>query len=891
MNAPHISFRRWRLFPVVVATVAACAVPACKSSKNQPMTTESLEDSNRPGTVSDFVTTDSAAFTPPTPVTPIPDYVPEPAPDQPTSAKLSDLVNTKLDVSFDYAKQYLYGTATLTLRPHFYPQQTLRLDAQHFLIDEVMLVPAKGAVRPLKYTYDDSLTNLNIVLDRAYTRGETYTVRIKYTARPNERKAGGSEAISSDKGLYFINPDGKDGKKPRQIWTQGETQSNSAWFPTIDRPNQKMTQEIRMTVEGRYKTLSNGLLVASKKNKDGTRTDTWRQDKPHAPYLAMMVVGEFAVVHDTWRGKAVDYYVEPKYASTAKAVFGRTPAMIEFISKRLGVDYAWDKYAQICVRDYVSGAMENTTATIHGTGLQMERRELADKEWDDYIFHELFHHWFGDLVTAESWSNLPLNESFANYSELLWVEHRQGPDGAGYIQQRELNQYLSEAEGKQVPLIRYRYNQREEMFDSHSYAKGGRVLHMLRNTIGDEAFFAACKLYLERNKFKSAEIADLRLAFEEVTGEDLHWFFDQWVLRPGHADLAVRHEWANGNLTVQVEQRQDSMFSPIYRLPVKIAVWTNGQKAEYPVTVAHATETFKLPVTAAPDLVIFDADAQVLGTIDQQLSDDQWRYQFYHAGKFLHRYEAIKHCAQRAFGQDNPTAEPDAADRAVVIAALRDPFWSIRAGAANVLEKYAQDDLPRVRTEIRRLAESDPNTQVRATAITTLTTLPGDTAATAALLRRFLADTTSSYRVVGAVISGLTALRQDDNLEASLKGFDQSQNPDLVGALGEYYAAHPTKERLDWYLRQIDESNGATLYSLTQQLGQFLQNMPTQNRRPGIERLDQLARTNETFFVRLGAYQALHSLADTDPDVRERLDSIREQEQDERVKRYYEMLK
>jgi aminopeptidase N len=890
MNFSPMPFRRWRLYTIAVATVAIGAVPACKSAQNWATTPEPTEETTKSASVSDLITTDTVAVVSEQTTAPIPDYVPEPAPDQPTATKLSDLVHTKLDVSFDYAKQYMYGTATLTLRPHFYPQQSLVLDAKNFLIDGVALVPAKGAAKPLQYVYNDSLTELTITLDRAYTRTEKYTVRIKYTARPNGRKTGGSEAITSDKGLYFINPDGKDGKKPRQIWTQGETQSNSAWFPTIDRPNQKMTQEIRMTVENRYKTLSNGLLVSSKKNADGTRTDTWRQDKPHAPYLAMMAVGEFAVVHDQWRGKAVDYYVEPKYASTAKAVFGRTPAMIEFISKRLGVDYVWDKYSQICVRDYVSGAMENTTATVHGTGLQMERRELADKEWDDYIFHELFHHWFGDLVTAESWSNLPLNESFANYSELLWAEHRLGADGAGYIQQRELNQYLSESESKQVPLIRYRYNQREDMFDSHSYAKGGRVLHMLRNVVGDDAFFAACKLYLERNKFKSAEIADLRLAFEEVTGQDLHWFFDQWVLRPGHADLAVRHEWAAGNLTVQVEQRQDSMFSPTYRLPVKIAVWTNGKKTTYPVTVAHAVETFKLPVASAPELVIFDDDAVVLGTIEQQLSDDQWRYQFYHGGAYLHRYEAIKHCAQRAFGQENAAAEPDAADRAVVVAALRDPFWSIRAGAANVLEKYSYDDLPRVRTELRRLAESDPNTQVRATAITTLVTLTGDTAATATLLRRFLADTTSSYRVVGAAISGLTALRQDDNLEASLKGFENSQNPDLVGALGEYYAAHPTKERLDWYLRQLDEGSGAGLYSLTQQLGQFLQNMPTQNRRPGIERLDQLARTNETFFVRLGAYQALHSLADTDPDVRTRLESIREQEKDERVKRFYEML-
>ena len=315
-----------------------------------------------------------------------------------------------------------------------------------------------------------------------------------------------------------------------------------------------------------------------------------------------------------------------------------------------------------------------------------------------------------------------------------------------------------------------------------------RVLHMLRHQVGDDAFFAALKLYLTRNRFKSAEIADLRLAFEEVTGEDLHWFFDQWVLRPGHAELAVRHEWAHDTLTVSVEQRQDSLYSPVYRLPVTVAAWANGEKRTFPVTVAHGRETFRLPLPAAPELVVFDDDAQVLGVVEQQLSDEQWRYQYYHGGAYRHRFQAVKHCAQSAFGQEG--VEGDPADRAVVVAALRDPFWSIRAGAAGALEKYAADDRDRVRAELRRLVEADPNTQVRATAISSLTSIAGDTMATAQLLRRLLTDTTQSYRVAGAALSGLTALGQDDDLEKALQPFEKSANVDVAGALGEYYAAH-----------------------------------------------------------------------------------------------------
>ena len=214
------------------------------------------------------------------------------------------------------------------------------------------------------------------------------------------------------KGLYFINPKGEEKDKPTQIWTQGETEANSVWMPTIDKPNQKTTQEIYMTVPAKYVTLSNGLLISQKKNADGTRTDYWKMDLPHAPYLFFMGVGDFAIVKDSYKGKEVSYYVEKEYAPVARSIFGNTPEMMKFFSEKLGVEYPWQKYAQIVGRDYVSGAMENTTATLHQESAYQNARELVDGiRWEGTIAHELFHQWFGDLVTAESWSNLTVNES------------------------------------------------------------------------------------------------------------------------------------------------------------------------------------------------------------------------------------------------------------------------------------------------------------------------------------------------------------------------------------------------------------------------------------------------------------------------------------------------
>ena len=254
-----------------------------------------------------------------------------------TETVLSDLVHTKLEVNFDWEKSRMNGIATITAKPHFYTTDSLVLDAKGMDINSVSM---NGKPRP--FDYDDAF--LRIALDKAYTKNEKYTVVIDYVAKPEERKTGGSAAITSDKGLYFINPKNEQpGHKPH-IWTQGETEASSVWFPTIDAPNAKTSQEILMTVQDKYITLSNGKLIGSKKNADGTRTDHWKQELPHAPYLFMMAVGEFAIVKDSYTKKdgtviPVNYYVEKEWEQYAKDIFGETPAMIAHFSEQLGVEY------------------------------------------------------------------------------------------------------------------------------------------------------------------------------------------------------------------------------------------------------------------------------------------------------------------------------------------------------------------------------------------------------------------------------------------------------------------------------------------------------------------------------------------------------------------------
>lgn len=790
----------------------------------------------------------------------------------PSRTLLNDLLHTKLEVSFNWDKQYLYGKANLTLKPYFYPQNTLELDAKGFDIADITLLPDR---KPLRYTYDKK--KLLVYLDKTYTKEQPYTLEIHYTAKPNELPKGGSAAINSDKGLFFINPDGKDTLKPKQIWTQGETEASSCWFPTIDSPNEKTTQEIYITVANQYKTLSNGKLISSKLNGDGTRTDYWKQDKAHAPYLVMMAVGDFAIVKDTMpksserKNLEVNYYVEPYYAPHAKAVFGRTPEMIDFFSKLLNYPFAWDKYSQVVVREYVSGAMENTSATVLMDALQCTKREMLDKNWDNIIAHELFHHWFGDLVTCESWPNLPLNESFANYSEFLWQEYKYGKDAADHHALEEMEGYLTEASGKQEPLIRYHVKDREDMFDAHSYNKGGRVLHMLRCYVGDEAFFQSLHLYLTRRQFNTAEIHDLRLAFEETTGEDLNWFFNQWFLAPGHPRLKVEQAWKDGKLTVRFTQEQDTTTTPVYRLPLKVAVWIDGQKLSYPITLQKTVQTFEWEAAQTPDLVLVDEDAQLLGTINHLKTAKEYAFEYQHASYYRHRLRALE--GMMAVAVDSASTITS------MQLALSDPFFEIRKAGIDYFDIFRKLAPQEAVTQIENMAVSDPKNNVKARAIHFLTK-ENDTLKYIPVYKKGLQD--SSYVVQAASLKAYLSTKSPDR-ETVLKNFENSQNTEIVNALATFYAEQKITGKYDWFIQHIRTMNGEPLFHFIDNFGTYLPLCSESEKKSSVPLLENMARNHTAYYIRYAAFKALTKL----PETKELRKDIADKETDERLKGAY----
>lgn len=670
------------------------------------------------------------------------------------------LVHTKLEAKLNFDRAQLDGIVTLTLKPHFYPSNVVDIDAKGMDIHSVELL-LSGKSAPLTYKYDGQV--VRIQLNKTYMGGEVYSIRIKYTAKPNDYKAQGSSAITDAKGLYFINPDGSNPKKPIQVWTQGETEATSVWCPTIDRPNQKTTQEIILTIPDKYVSLSNGLLSSSKKNNDGTRTDTWKMNQPHAPYLFFLGVGDYAIVKDSYKGKEVSYYVEKEYEAVARRIFGMTPAMMDFFSKKLKVDYPWDKYAQMTARDYVSGAMENTTATLHQESAQQNARELVDgNRWESTIAHELFHHWFGDYVTTESWSNLTINESFANYSEYLWYEHRYGADKADEHNFEDMFGYLM-SQSEQKDLVRYYYRDKEDMFDAVSYNKGGRILHMLRHQVGDDAFFKSLEIFLKERSLKTAEAHHLRLAFEEVTGKDLNRFFNQWYFGSGHPKLDISYQFDNEakKAMVIVQQKQEKK---LFYLPIDVDVYEKGKAIRYQVELNGPIDTLYFSYQVQPDHINVDASKVLLCEKTDQKGDAAFLAQFKLAKNYMDRKEALEYFA------DNLTA-PMAKE--VFTLALKDKFDGIRKLALELMaeKKMAEKSDG---TMLANLAEKDPAALVRAEALSIIGGFKDKQYEP--LFKKLLND--SSYSVAGAALEGL----QFVNLEAA-KTEAKKQSADAKGKL------------------------------------------------------------------------------------------------------------
>lgn len=722
-----------------------------------------------------------------------------------------DIIHTRVALSFNWKEKTANGREWLTLHPYFYNVDSLVLDAKSMNIDTVSFAVNVPGTR-LSYKYNDD--KLTIRFSKQFIAADTIQLYIAYKAMPYAEPVGGSSAITEDRGLYFINTDKAIPNKPVQIWTQGETESNSHWLPTIDKPNTRFTVQVELTVPDSMQTLSNGFLQIQQRMAGNMRTDIWLMDQPIQAYAVMFAIGRFSIVKDSWQGRDVNYYVEREYEPYARLMFKNTPAMMDFFSNVTGVLYPWNKYDQVVVRDYVSGAMENTSASLFGEFMNQNARQNADHDYEDIVSHELFHMWFGDYVTCESWSNLTLNESFANYGEYLWRNFKYGKNSADRLGYTDLLKYLAQARQKDPPLVRFHYADREDMFDRISYEKGGAVLHYLHGLMGDDAFFKAMKLYLTKNALHSAEATQWRLAVEEATGKDWNWFFNEWYYSGGHPILDIRYTYNDDakKLVVTVEQKQDSAS---YVLPLKTVVISGAERKleDWDITQKKQVFTYDYKNNIRPTIVP-DAMHWLPGKILEDKPAQQWLTQYIIGSDYITRRIALD-AAYRDIS--------DSAAQVVFDRALAEEYMpAIRTHALALLMNVTDDQLQRRwHAQIEFIADKDPDHEARATALILL----GHWKYASAKNSMLSAVWDSSYKVAGAALDALYKVAEDTAYHLAKTMLDTDPKSELESAIWNIISQRADSADFDIYKAKVAYVYGGQKISLASSLSSYLENV------------------------------------------------------------------
>ncbi len=570
-----------------------------------------------------------------------------------------DAKHYRIALTFDLDKKYFEGENQITLTP-------LRDDFKECLLDaeELVVVAVTNSENmPLQFTQTDKL--IIVHLSKAYEYGETVTFTVKY------------HATDPKVGLFF---DEESPTNPIMVSTVSWPDRARHWFPSYDFPHDKVTNEMIITVKNKYKVLSNGKLVSVKEDKkNGTKTYHWSQELPHSTYLFMLAIGPFAVIEDSLGSLPITYWVYEKDVEDAKWIFKKTPHMIDYFNRLFGYEYPWAQYAQV-TSPRMGGGAENTTATVLGQGVIHDKRAEQDFSWDRIIAHEAAHQWWGDLITLRTWSQTWLNESFGTYSDYLYTRYDKGEDEGAYELLRKKNRYLQEAHTRYIrPIVFDRYNRPQDNFDSHTYPKGAAVLHMLRFVMGDKPFFRTLKHFLHKHEFQAVDTHDFMTAIKDVTGQNLDWFFEQFIFKPGHPFFKISYTWdkQSKKIKLKIVQTQDtSQGIPIYTIPVIIGITTPEKKISQKVWIKHKEQAFEFSVDKKPLLVRFDEGNYLLKEWTFEKNLEELLYQLKNDDVIGRSWAA----SELAKFQDDPMAMRDLKDRA-----QNDEFWAVRRSAIETL--------------------------------------------------------------------------------------------------------------------------------------------------------------------------------------------------------------
>ncbi len=609
-----------------------------------------------------------------------------------------DVQHYRIKISFDWKEKSVTGETTITLKPFQNDLSEVEFDAGQMDITGVKL--ANGISLKFRYVNHQKLI---VTLDKKYAANKNLSLTINYVANPVNSQA-----------IAFITPTDTDKSRPYQIWSQGEAQTNHYWFPCYDYPNDKATSELIATVEDKYQVISNGKLINVQTNPaKKTKTFHWLMNQPFSSYLISIIIGEYVEVRDRFKQTPVSSFVYKNQVKEARVSLGKLPQMVALFSKRLAYDYPFPKYAQIMVRDF-PGAMENITATTMTDTVVHDKRAHLDLSSDDLMAHELAHSWFGNLLTCRDWGELWLNESFATFMQGVWTEHDKGKDD--YLYEMHGNQqgyFQAWNNGTRRPIVTKLYNDPDALFDAYAYPRGAAVVNMLRFVLGEERFWKAIRHYIKKHQWQNVETQQLVVAIEEATGQNLQWFFDQWLYKMGHPEFEITSIYDESTktvkLTVKQTQKPDETrkwyeSTVFFTMPVDVAITTASGEKVNRVIINKAEQVFSFPVDAKPLIVNFDRGNYLIKQVKFNRSDTELAYQLLHDSDVMGRTLAAIELKSRM---------SEAVTKALTEAATKDKFYGVRLEATHSLSEMKTDASKASLLEVLK----DKNSRIRRAAI------------------------------------------------------------------------------------------------------------------------------------------------------------------------------
>jgi aminopeptidase N len=661
-----------------------------------------------------------------------------------------DLQHSRIALRFDLEQKEVIGDVTHTLT-------ILREGTSKVAFDSVALTIQSVTVNKAPAKFESTASKLIVPLPAAAHSGEKFDVDIRYEGKPA-------------KGLYFILPDKDYPNRPKQIWSQGESEDTRYYLPTYDYPNDRLTTETILTVPASWITVANGRLVSIVKAGDGMKTWTWRESLPSSTYLITVVAGEFDEVQQTWHGLPVTYYAPKGRGDRLLPNYERTPAMMEVFSKKLGVNYPWEKYAQVMVDDFVAGGMENSSATTNTSSSLRNAKLLPEFPGDEdpLISHELAHQWFGDLVTCNDWGNVWLNEGFATFFEMVWSESHYPKDQADYERWKAIQEWLGQPGLYAKPVVRHDFDDSSE-FDDNAYGKGGLVLYMLRQQIGEDAFYRGLHHYLEVYRGKNVMTADLIKSIDEANHVNVQQFFDEWIYGAGAPMFEVGYKYEEGKhqiaLTVKQTQKVEGHVG-IFRVPVDVEVTTASGAKLHSIAVSKDAETFLLPADSTPLMVLFDKGGRILKSVEFHKEKKEWLYQLKNASELADRAEAVQALAK--------LKNDDEAVAALGSALNTDKAWGLRDIAADALGRVGNAAAGK---ELLDSLDANAQPDVRNHIVAALGNIKDEPNITAKLSS--IADDDGSYRARANALQSLGKLKAPNAL-AVLTAAVNADSPDDI---------------------------------------------------------------------------------------------------------------